>query len=212
VTRIPASFVFWRTDPATNQVMGGPSAPVTIAGGGSQTFLLAFTPSEPFSSTTVQINFHCDNIPSAPIFQGVNTLLLSAESSPVPDIVALVATINNDGIVNVPGETGAGAFAVATVNVGTGAQITARADTGDAPIPVSLSLCQTDPGNGQCISDIGPSVTVDNVGQGQTPTFAVFVTGHGAVPFDPGRNRVFVRFEDAAGAIRGTTSVAVRTQ
>jgi hypothetical protein len=100
---------------------------------------------------------------------------------------------------------------VATVNVGTGAQITARADTADAVIPVSLSLCQTDPGTGQCISDIGSSVTVD-VGQGQTPTFAVFVTGHGTVPFDPGRNRAFVRFEDAAGAIRGTTSVAVRTQ
>ena len=112
---------------------------------------------------------------------------------------------------NVPGETGAGAFAVATVNVGAGARITARVDTGDAPIPVSLGLCQTNPGTGQCISGIGPSVTVD-VGSGQTPTFAVFVTGHGVVPFDPGRNRAFVRFEDTAGAIRGTTSVAVRTQ
>ena len=210
VTPIPATFEFWRTDP-TNQVIGGPNAPVTIAGGGLQTFLLTFAPGQAFPPTTVQINFDCDDTPSAPIYQGVNTLLLSAESSPVPDIVALVATVNNDGIVNVPGETGAGAFAVATVNVGTGAQITARADTGDAPIPVSLGLCQTDPGTGQCISDIGPSATVD-VGPGQTPTFAVFVTGHGTVPFDPGRNRAFVRFEDTAGTIRGTTSVAVRTQ
>ena len=79
-------------------------------------------------------------------------------------------------------------------------------------IPVSLGLCRTDSGTGHCVSDIGPSVTVDDIGQGQTPTFAVFVTGHGRVSFDPGRNRMFVRFEDAEGAIRGMTSVAVRTQ
>jgi hypothetical protein len=211
VTSIPAEFAFWRTDPATNQVIAGPNESVTIAGGGRETFLLAFTPTGAFASTVVQINFDCDNTPSAPIFQGLNTFLLSAESSPVPDIIALVATAANDGIVNVPGETGAGAFAVATVNVGTAAQITARADTGDAVMPVSINLCQTAPQTGQCISDIGPTVTVD-VGPGETPTFAVFVTGQGTVPFDPGVNRVFVRFEDAAGAIRGTTSVAVRTQ
>jgi hypothetical protein len=210
VTSIPATFAFWRTD-STNQVVGGPNTPVTIPSGGLQTFLLSFTSVQAFSPTAVQINFDCDNTPPAPVYQGVNTLLLSAESSPVPDIIALVATVNNDGIVNVPGETGAGAFAVATVNVGAGARITARADSGDAPIPVSLGLCQTNPATGQCISGIGPSVTVD-VGSGQTPTFAVFVTGHGIVPFDPGRNRAFVRFEDTAGAIRGTTSVAVRTQ
>ncbi len=211
VTSIPADFAFWRTNPATNQVIGGPNASVTIAGGGRETFLLAFTPTAAFASTPVEINFDCDNTPSAPIFQGVNTFLLSAESSPVPDIIALVATLANDGIVNVPGETGTGAFAVATVNVGTAAQITASADTGDAAMPVSISLCQTAPETGQCISDIGPTVAVD-VGRGETPTFAVFVTGHGTVPFDPGVNRAFVRFEDAAGAIRGTTSVAVRTQ
>jgi hypothetical protein len=211
VTNVQADFAFWRTDPTTNQVIGGPNAAVTIPGGGRETFLLAFMPTGAFASTGVQINFDCDNSPSAPIFQGVNTLLLSAESSPVPDLVALVATAANDGIVNLPGEAGAGAFAVATVNVGTAGQITATADTGDAAVPVSINLCQTAPDTGQCISDIGPTVGVD-IGHGETPTFAVFVTGHGTVPFDPGVNRVFVRFEDATGVIRGTTSVAVRTQ
>ena len=45
-----------------------------------------------------------------------------------------------------------------------------------------------------------------------TPTFAVFVAGHGVVPFNPATNRVFVRFKDPGGVIRGSTSVAVRTQ
>jgi hypothetical protein len=54
-------------------------------------------------------------------------------------------------------------------------------------------------------------VTVD-VESSQTPTFSVFVKGNGPVPFDPGGNRAFVRFVDGTGVIRGTTSVAVRTQ
>ena len=44
-----------------------------------------------------------------------------------------------------------------------------------------------------------------------TPTFAVFVTGAGIVPFDPAVNRVVVRFKDAQGVVRGATSVAART-
>jgi hypothetical protein len=76
---------------------------------------------------------------------------------------------------------------------------------------VNVSLCQTNPANGQCISAIGPSV-VTQINANATPTLAIFVQGNGTVPFDPARNRIFVRFKDAGGVTRGSTSVAVRTQ
>jgi hypothetical protein len=47
---------------------------------------------------------------------------------------------------------------------------------------------------------------------GETPTFGIFVQGTGAIPSDPAANRIFVRFKDAGGVTRGSTSVAVRTQ
>jgi len=125
-------------------------------------------------------------------------------------MVALAATLGNDGIVNVPGPNGTGVFAVATVNKGVGAMITVSADTGGVGMPVNILLCQTDPGTGVCVSSMEPTVPIQ-VDAGATPTFGIFVGGHGMIPFDPAVNRVFVRFRDAAGVTRCATSVAVRT-
>ena len=60
---------------------------------------------------------------------------------------------------------------------------------------MNISLCQTDPATGQCISAIGPSVTTQ-INANATPTFGIFVQGNGNVPFDPAANRIFVRFKD----------------
>jgi hypothetical protein len=141
----------------------------------------------------------------------LNTVLLSASLTPIPDIVALAATTTNDRIVNIPGTNGTGAFAVATVNVGAGGSITASADTGGLALPVNITLCQTEPATGQCISGIGPSVTTQ-INANATPTFGIFVQGNGDVAFNPATNRIFVRFKDGGGVTRGSTSVAVRTQ
>jgi WD40 repeat protein len=211
ITNIPASFTFQTTDPATNAVIGSPNSPVDIAAGAFQSYVFALTPTAPFAPTDVQLSFVCANTDPAPINSGLNTLLFSASASPIPDIVALAATLNNDGIVNVPGTNGTGAFAVATVNVGASGDITASADTGTASLPVNISLCQTDPGTGQCISAIGGSVTT-TINANATPTFGIFVQGAGTVPFDPAANRIFVRFKDGSDVTRGSTSVAVRTQ
>ncbi len=97
------------------------------------------------------------------------------------------------------------------VNVGNSDTITASADTGVTSLPVHITLCQTNPSNGQRTSIAGPAVTTDIIASA-TPTFAIFVKGAGTVPFDPANNRVFVRFKDGANVTRGATSVAVRTQ
>ena len=210
LTSVTADFSFQATTPATNQVTGVPNTAVDIAPGVAQNFVIAFTPTGAFVSTDVQLSFACANSDPAPIISGVNTLLLSASPTPVPDIVALAATLNNDGIVTVPGTTGTGVFSVATVNVGASGSITAMTDTGGAALPLNIFLCQTNPTTGQCISALGPTVTTQ-INANTTPTFALFVVGTGTVPFDPANNRVFVRFRDTGNDTRGSTSVAVRT-
>jgi CSLREA domain-containing protein len=211
LTSLPASFVYQTTDPATNQVIGFPNTPVNIAAGAAQSFVFALTPTAPIASTDVQFSFDCADTDPAPVNVGLNTFLVSASDTPVSDIVALAVTLSNDGIVNIPGTNGAGAFAVATVNLGATETITASADTGTASLPLNISLCQTEPATGQCMSVIGPTVTTA-INANATPTFGIFVHGNGNVPFDPAVNRIFVRFKDGDGVTRGSTSVAVRTQ
>ena len=209
LTPVPADLRFQRTDAATNQVAGPPNTPISISHGNNQSFVLSFTPTDSFAPTDVQMGFTCGGTQAA-IVPGLNTLLLSASTTPVPDIVALAATTGG-GILGLAGSGRSGAFAVATVNVGVAARITASADTGAAQLPLALAVCRTDPSSGSCIGDVGVSVTTD-IPAGATPTFAVFASASGPVPFDPATNRIFVRFRDDARVTRGSTSVAVRSE
>ena len=208
---LPADFVFQTTNPATNAVTGAAGRQVDLGGGAQQSFVIAFTPTAEIAPADVPLVFTCGNSGAAPSNAGLNTLLLSASATPTPDIVALAATLTNDGIVNIPGASGAGAFAVATVNVGATGLITALADTGGVPLPVTVTLCETNPTTGQCMSPIASTVTT-TINNLATPTFGIFVSGTGNVPFSPAANRIFVRFRDAGSVTRGSTGVAVRTQ
>jgi YVTN family beta-propeller protein len=208
---IPASFVFQTTDPATNALTGTANTPVNIAAGQPQSFVIALTPTAAFAPTNVAFAFTCANAPSpAASTIGVDTLNLSGSTTPVPDVVALAAS-GDPGFVDIPGATGTGVFAVATVNLGIDATITAAANTGTANLPVTLTVCQTNPTSGACLAAPAPSATTD-IPPNATPTFGIFVTGSAAVANSPGVNRIFVQFNDANGVLRGETSVAVRTQ
>ena len=153
----------------------------------------------------MQFAFACDGvIPAAPI-SGVNTLTLSARGGPGPDLIALAASATPGRLIL----AGAGAFAVATANVGTGGDVTVSADTGSAVLPLALSWCQTDPGSGVCLGPATSAPLPATVGPGATPTFAVFASAAGSIPFDPSSNRVFFRVRDLAGQVIGATSLAV---
>jgi len=213
ITSIPAEFTFQTTNPQTNQVTGTPKTATTIGPGQAQTYVIVSDPTDAFPPTEVAFSFVGSNTLPAGELVGVNTLLLTASSVLVPDIVALAATVTNDGIVNIPGPNGNAAFAVATVNVGASSSITATADTGGVNLPVFLFICQTNPVNAQCVNPMTPATSVTvTINTNDTPTFGIFIAGQGLVPFNPATNRVFVRFKDQNGVVRGSTSVAVRTQ
>jgi len=209
-TSIPASFVFQTTDPSTNELTGTPNTPVNISQGAAQSFVIAFTPSAAFAPTNVALTFACANANPAAMLTGIDTLNLSASTTPVPDIVALTAS-GDPGYVDIPGPTGTGVFAVATVNLGSDATITASANTGAVNLPVSLTVCRTDPASGACLASPTVGVTT-TIATNATPTFGIFITGNGVVADAPGVDRAFVTFTDAGGVLRGETSVAVRTQ
>ena len=92
------------------------------------------------------------------------------------------------------------------MNVGAAATITVSADTGGTSLLVSLALCQTNPATGQCVSATATSVST-TIAQGEAPTFSIFGTGIGVVSFDLAQYGIFVRFKDASGDTRGSTSV-----
>src|SRR5262249_61955974 len=122
-----------------------------------------------------------------------------AATGPVPDVVALAVTPTGNGVVSV---AGAGVFAVATVNLGAGAMITASVDTGGATLPIAVSLCETNPLTGACLGPAASSVTTQ-IDAGETPTFGVFVAAAGALPLDPVANRVFRGVPRGRGAPPG---------
>jgi hypothetical protein len=209
-TPLPISFSYQTTNPATNALAGSLDTPVDIPAGGAQSFVVAVTPTSAFPTAYMDFLFFCADANPAPETLGVDTLALSGSTSPVPDVVALAAS-GDPGIVDVSSTTNAGAFAVATVNLGSDDNITATTNTNGTTLPISINVCQTVPATGACMSPPAASVTTD-IQPDATPTFGIFVSGTGSVPFDPSNNRVFVQFTDSGGVVRGATSVAVRTQ
>ena len=115
------------TDAATNALTGTAHTPAALAaapagGVSAQTFELSFDSSTALVQTGQPLEFACDGIAPAAIVHGVNSADLVFSTTPVADVIALAATVQNDGIIHVP-LAGAGAFAVASTNVGATSQI-----------------------------------------------------------------------------------------
>ena len=199
-TDVPAAFSYRQTNPATNEATGPDNPLVSIAPGAAASFVFSLTPSASFASTDIEFVFTCGTTPDAATVVGVNTFNLAASVTASADVIALAATLGNDGIVDIAESTSAGAFSVATVNLGSTETITVSADSGTADLGLALFVCATDEA-GDCEAPPAASVT-RTMGTDDTATFAVFVNGTD-IDFDPAANRVFVRFAGVSGAPRG---------
>ena len=120
----------------------------------------------------------------------------------MPDVIALVATPTNDGIIRVPGVNESAAFAVATVNVGATGNIEVTSDTGGVGVSVDVVICESDPTTGACLQPASETV-LTLITTDATPTFSVFVTARNDIPFDPTRSRIFLRFRGNNSITRG---------
>jgi len=208
----PATFRYQATN-AANALVGTVDTPVNIAAGTAQSFAFAVTPLVDLNASDVALVFDCANTPTTVTVSGLNTLLLSASSTPVPDLIATSATASGDAIANIPGASGTAVFAGAALNIGATDNIVATIDDNGRNLALTALICVTDPATGACVNPASPApVAIFTLATGSTATYAVFVTGRGNVPFDPANNRLFVRFKTADGVTRGATSVAVRTQ
>jgi len=200
------------TNPATNALTGTINTPAPIAANGLQTFLVSFGLGENNGALDLfpgqQMLFACDNVDPAPVTQGLNTVDLSFSPTPVADVIALAAVASGNGILNFP-TAGAGAFAVASINVGSADTLTVSADTGSATLPLALAICATN-ASAQCAAPPAASVS-QSFPANSTPTFSIFASATAPIAFAPATSRIFVRFKDSSGASHGSTSVAVET-
>lgn len=199
------------TNPATNAVEGEPNATFDLAPGGAATLLLALKAKQVIPSTGYRFDFYCENGPSAPVFQGVNTLDFTASAGLTPDIIAITDTPSRDGVARIPGPDGTALVVAAAINIGIPDDIVVSAvSSGVSGLPVFV--CQTDPSTAQCLAPPTAELRVLSA-RSVVQTFSFFVQGGGrTVPFLPQSNRLFVRFRSAeSGALLGSTSVAIQT-
>ena len=206
--------VSYQTVDNSNQLVGTANTPIDIPASGRQGFLVVVTPTGLYNGR-VALVFDCNN-GSALGLPGINDLQLTAESGSPPDLVTILVTPSDDGVVRVDQAGGAAAAGGAVVNIGGGpAQITAspvllglQADT-----DLQVDLCLSNPATGACIGPRASAVdlTVGNSAQ----TFSVFLLSDSilGVPLYPGEIRLGVEFRDQSndgrpGTLRGSSSVA----
>ena len=198
---LPATVSYQQWNGAT--LIGSPNTAVDIPAGGTANFVLTINATSAFNSSSLTFNVSGTNAAAASI-SGVNTLTISASTTPLPDII-MMATGTLDYRTGVGNAT---AFAVATSNIGA----TATGVSFNVVVPSSITglvtqVNQTNPTTGAII---GPATGL-TINVGATPTFAVFLTPTQPITLDLVNNRIVLQLVDGTGKIIGAQSVAVST-
>jgi streptogramin lyase len=204
-------FSFQTTDTATNTPTGTQNTRVAIPAHTVQSFLVSFLAAAPQVPTIFQLGYDCDGVDATATIVGVNTMLTTFDTNPVPDMIAVGLTPSNDGFAHTGGNSGTGLFALATDNIGASASLTARVRLSNPSLPISATICKTNSTTGACLTPAAATAT-STVNTNDTGTWTAFLLATGAVNADPAHNRAFVEFVDAGGIVRGSTSTAVTTQ
>ncbi|MEI9987405.1 MAG: hypothetical protein WDN69_32240 [Aliidongia sp.] len=142
------------TNPATNALTGTPNTPVTITGNdGLATFVLSFKGATPFSAPrhAARFRLHRHRRRHRPRRRHDRPGDLQHADRRHHRVGG---TPTNNGVIEVP-TNGAAAFAVASFNVGITESVVVSVDTGSATLPLALSICESDPSNGQCLAPPG---------------------------------------------------------
>jgi hypothetical protein len=216
--------VGYQTTDATNTLTGTANTPVPIAAGASQSFLVSVSSSAAFTGK-VPLSFACAE-GNAFSFAEVNQPDIRFTAGSGPDIIAIGATLTNDGIAVLDRAANLAAISISAVNIG-GASAIASAPSGpkanEAPITVSgqvtgfltvgnfdVLICETDT-LGACKNPLNFAVAL-NIGD-SAKSFSAFLVGDAALglPFFPSDYRMKITFTDANGNVVGSTSVALNS-
>ena len=206
VTVVDADFFYQTTDPATNEATGTINTPVDIEAGGSQSFIFGLTPNSDFAAIPVEFAFTCST-GTAPSAIGINTLLLSGNTEPTADVVAVGLTPSRDGFSRIPRDGVFGLLSLATTNVGADATITAQpVDLGG--LDGVILICETNQDTAECLDPPSAS-TSGPLEEDGTRTYSAFINANTRILPDATTRRVAVDFVDEFGNVRGSTSVAI---
>jgi hypothetical protein len=212
LSSLPVTLLACQTDPVTNACLSAPSSSFSVtippndAVADFATFVTA-TAAIPYNpvNNVVYLTF-ADSHGTIQVvgFANVNT------ETNVEAFQVVEATASNNDVLTIPFSThGSGAFAVEAGNAGpaiNGAVVT----TLSGNLPVNVTICQTNPTNGQCLAPPSATLMV-SIPTGTSAVFSVFVTASAAIASDPTNNRIYFEITNPSGTGGGLTSVAVVT-
>lgn len=198
-----ADLEYQTTNSVDNSLSGVPNTPADIVPGGSQSFFLQLSPLSIFPSMEIPVQFSCSNTDPAARFSGINTVLLASVDEPSPDVVAITLAATGDGIAHFPDSDGAVAIAMATVNVGSTGTVIVSAVSNTPEQSVQVSMCQTNPTDGACLSGLTSEIEVE-MAENQTMTFTFVLSAAEFIPLDPASSRTTIQFfREVEGPSRG---------